>query len=199
MPTNYGVQGPNLGQYGADTQYASPVVGQEEGIPIGGTGAGYLPSQQELRRLSDQNEKRARNQQMVQELQKIMAGIQTTPNEGLAAGYEGVMPTPGLGFGMEQLGGGGNQARAQQFAQLGGAPGGTGTQAFGGMLDGMLGGGGAYFDFGLSSGGGNYFGGDVAGVGAGFNPRSASMSIPSPMGGGSIPMNMGSFIKDLPW
>ena len=168
MLTNYGVQGPNLGQYGADTQYASPVVGQEEGIPIGGTGAGYLPSQQELRRLSEQNEKRARNAQMVQELQKIMAGMQTTPTQGLAAGFENMMPTQGMGFGLGQLGGGGNQARAQQFAQLGGAPGGAGTQAFGGILDGMLGGGGG-IGFGLGGGGGNYFGGgDIGSFGGGL-------------------------------
>jgi hypothetical protein len=164
MPTNYGVQGPNLGQYGADTQYASPVVGQEEGIPIGGTGAGYLPSQQELRRLSDQNEKRARNQQMVQELQKIMAGIQTTPTQGLNAGFENMMPTPGIGFGLGQFGGAGNQAKAQDMMALMGAPGGAGTAAFGGLVDGILGGGGV--GFGLDMGGGNYFGGgDIASFG----------------------------------
>ena len=49
MPTSYGIQGPNLGQFGADTQYSSPVVGQEEGIPIGGSGAGFVPSEVELR------------------------------------------------------------------------------------------------------------------------------------------------------
>ena len=177
MLTNYGVQGPNLGQYGADTQYASPVVGQEEGIPIGGTGAGYLPSQQELRRLSEQNEKRARNAQMVQELKKIMAGMQTTPTQGLAAGYEGVMPTPGMGFGQEQLGGGGNQAKAQDMMSLMGAPGGAGTAAFGGLVDGILGGGG--IGFGLGGGGGNYFGGDIGSLGGGVG------------GGGGF--NLGSF------
>ena len=167
MPTNYGVQGPNLGQYGADTQYASPVVGQEEGIPIGGTGAGYLPSQQELRRLSEQNEKRARNQQMIQELQKIMGGMQTTPTQGLNAGFENMMPTQGMGFGLGQLGGGGNQAKAQQMAAQMGAPGGAGTQAFGGILDGMLGGGGV-IGSGLDMGGGNYFGGgDIGSLGGG--------------------------------
>ena len=172
MLTNYGVQGPNLGQYGADTQYASPVVGQDEGIPIGGTGAGYLPSQQELRRLSEQNEKRARNQQMVQELQKIMAGMQTTPTQGLAAGFENMMPTQGMGFGLGQLGGGGNQAKAQDMMALMGAPGGAGTQAFGGILDGMLGGAPA---IGVGQGGGSFggdiasFGGGVGGGGAGFN------------------------------
>ena len=174
MPTNYGVQGPNLGQYGADTQYASPVVGQDEGIPIGGSGAGFLPSQQELRRLSEQNEKRARNQQMIQELQKIMGGMQTTPTQGLAAGYEGVMPTPGLGFNQGQFGGGGNQAKAQQMAAQMGAPGGAGTAAFGGVVDNIL----AGLGSGLDRGGGNYFGGgggDIAsfgggvGGGSGFN------------------------------
>lgn len=166
MPTNYGVQGPNLGQYGGDTQYASPVVGQEAGIPIGGSGAGFLPSQEELRRLSEQNEKRARNQQMVQELQKIMGNMQTTPNQGLNAGFENMMPTQGMGFGLDQLGGGGNQAKAQQFAQLGGAPGGAGTAAFGGLIDGILGGGGV--GFGLGGGGGNYFGGgDIGSFGGG--------------------------------
>ena len=164
MPTNYGVQGPNLGQYGGDTQYASPVVGQEAGIPIGGSGAGFLPSQEELRRLSEQNEKRARNQQMVQELQKIMGNMQTPANQGLNTGYGNTMPTPGMGFG-----GGGNQAKAQQMAaQLGGAPGGAGTAAFGGLLDGILGGGGGGVGFGLGGGGGNYFGGgDIGGLGGG--------------------------------
>ena len=114
--TNYGVQGPNLGQYGADTQYASPVVGQEEGIPIGGTGAGFLPSQQELRRLSEQNEKRARNQQMVQELQKILGGIQTPANYGLNAGSGNVM-FPGSGSYFGGTGGdiGGNRDMARGF------------------------------------------------------------------------------------
>jgi len=167
MPTNYGVQGPNLGQYGADTQYASPVVGQEEGIPIGGTGAGYLPSQQELRRLSEQNEKRARNQQMVQELQKIMAGIQTPSNYGLSAGSQNTIPLgpPGIGGNI-----GGNEAMAKQFfgGQTGNplameAPGG-----FVSSLDGVLNSAIAGMSFGNQPGigGGNYFGG--GGTDAGF-------------------------------
>ena len=86
MPTNYGVQGPNLGQYGADTQYASPVVGQEEGIPIGGTGAGFLPSQEELRRKAIQEKNRGENQLMAQELQKILGGMAVPANYGLDAG-----------------------------------------------------------------------------------------------------------------
>ena len=165
MPTNYGVQGPNLGQYGGDTQYASPVVGQEAGIPIGGSGAGYLPSQEELRRLSEQNEKRARNQQMVQELQKIMGNMQTTPNQGLNAGSGNVM-LPGLG------GNGGNVGSNQEMArgffgnQLNNpnameAPGGFGSQAFNGLLDSMLGG----PSVGFGQGGGSFGGFDVAGGG----------------------------------
>ena len=171
MPTNYGVQGPNLGQYGADTQYASPVVGQEEGIPIGGTGAGYLPSQQELRRLSEQNEKRARNQQMVQELQKIMAGMGTPSNYGLSAGSQNTIPLgpPGSGGNI-----GGNEAMAKQFfgGQTGNplameAPGGFGSQAFGGLLDSMLGG--PAIGFGQGGSDMASFGGGVGGGGAGFN------------------------------
>ena len=172
MPTNYGVQGPNLGQYGADTQYASPVVGQEEGIPIGGTGAGYLPSQQELRRLSEQNEKRARNQQMVQELQKIMAGIQTPSNYGLSAGSQNTIPLgpPGIGGNI-----GGNEAMAKQF--FGGQTGNPlAMEAPGGFssLDGVLNSAIAGMSFGnqLGIGGGGdvaSFGGGVGGGGAGFN------------------------------
>ena len=172
MPTNYGVQGPNLGQYGADTQYASPVVGQEEGIPIGGSGAGYLPSQQALRRLSEQNEKRARNQQMVQELQKIMAGIQTPSNYGLSAGSQNTIPLgpPGIGGNI-----GGNEAMAKQF--FGGQTGNPlAMEAPGGFssLDGVLNSAIAGMSFGnqLGIGGGGdvaSFGGGVGGGGAGFN------------------------------
>ena len=86
MPTNYGVQGPNLAQFGADTQYASPVVGQEEGIPIGGTGAGFLPSQEELRRKALQEKNRGENLLMAQELQKILGGMAVPANYGLDAG-----------------------------------------------------------------------------------------------------------------
>ena len=165
MPTNYGVQGPNLDQYGGDTQYASPVVGQEAGIPIGGTGAGYLPSQQELRRLSEQNEKRARNQQMMQELRKIMGNMQTPSNYGLEAGNQNTMIPQGL------MSGGGNQAKAQQFAQLGGAP--VESGAFSSVLNNALGipSGGGGVGFGLGGGGGNYFGGggDIASLGGGVS------------------------------
>ena len=175
MPTNYGVQGPNLGQYGADTQYASPVVGQDEGIPIGGSGAGFLPSQQELRRLSEQNEKRARNQQMVQELQKIMAGIQTPSNYGLSAGSQNTIPLgpPGIGGNI-----GGNEAMAKQFfgGQTGNplameAPG--GFSSLDGVLNSVIAGigfgqGGAPFS-GFGGGDIGSFGGGVGGGGAGFN------------------------------
>ena len=164
MPTNYGVQGPNLGQYGADTQYASPVVGQEEGIPIGGSGAGFLPSQQELRRLSEQNEKRARNQQMAQELQKILMGMETTSNYGLQAGMAG-MPTPGFGF----EGFGGNQAKAQQLRMQNLGTEGGAVDSFSSMLDNALGipSGGPSFGLGMG-GGGNYFGGgDIGSIGGG--------------------------------
>ena len=89
MPTNYGVQGPNLAQFGADTQYASPVVGQEEGIPIGGTGAGFLPSQEELRRKALQEKNRGENLLMAQELQKILGGMAVPANYGLDAGMGG--------------------------------------------------------------------------------------------------------------
>ena len=86
MPISYGVQGPSLDQYGGDTQYASPVVGQEEGIPIGGTGAGFLPSQEELRRKAIQEKNRGENQLMAQELQKILGGMAVPANYGLDAG-----------------------------------------------------------------------------------------------------------------
>ena len=175
MPTNYGVQGPNLAQFGADTQYASPVVGQEEGIPIGGTGAGFLPSQQELRRLSEQNEKRARNAQMVQELQKIMAGIQTPSNYGLEAGNQGVMSTPGFGF----EGFGGNQYKAQQMAAQNLGTSGGAVDSFSSMLDNALGIPSGGPSFGLGGGGGNYFGGgDIGSIGG---------------GGGGDSFNFGSF------
>ena len=86
MPISYGVQGPSLDQYGGDTQYASPVVGQEEGIPIGGTGAGFLPSQEELRRKALQEKNRGENLLMAQELQKILGGMAVPANYGLDAG-----------------------------------------------------------------------------------------------------------------
>jgi len=174
MPTNYGVQGPNLGQYGADTQYASPVVGQDEGIPIGGTGAGYLPSQQELRRLSEQNEKRARNQQMAQELQKILMGMETPSNYGLQAGMAG-MPTPGFGF----EGFGGNQAKAQQLRMQNLGTEGGAADSFTAMIDNALGIQSGVPSFGLGGGGGNYFGGgDIGSIGG---------------GGGGDGFNFGSF------
>ena len=170
MPTNYGVQGPNLAQYGADTRYASPVVGQEEGIPIGGTGAGFLPSQQELRRLSEQNEKRARNAKMVQELQKIMANMDTMPDQGLNAGLLNTrLPGSGPYFGGTGGDIGGNRDMARGFFnnQIGNprameAPGGFSS------LDGMLNSAIAGLSFGNQPGigGGNYFGG--SGTDAGF-------------------------------
>ena len=88
MPTSYGIQGPNLGQFGADTQYSSPVVGQEEGIPIGGSGAGFLPSQEELRRKAVQEKNRGQNQLMAQELQKILVNMEVPSDYGLDAGMD---------------------------------------------------------------------------------------------------------------
>ena len=105
MPTSYGIQGPNLGQFGADTQYASPVVGQEAGIPIGGSGAGFLPSQEELRRKAMQEKNRGDNQLMAQELQKILGGMAVPSNYGLDAG---------MNSGQPQLMGGG-AGRPQDF------------------------------------------------------------------------------------
>ena len=103
MPISYGVQGPSLDQYGGDTQYASPVVGQEEGIPIGGTGAGFLPSQEELRRKALQEKNRGENQLMAQELQKLLSGISVPSNYGLDAGMSSGQPQlMGSGAGRSQ-------------------------------------------------------------------------------------------------
>ena len=103
MPISYGVQGPSLDQYGGDTQYASPVVGQEEGIPIGGTGAGFLPSQEELRRKALQEKNRGENQLMAQELQKLLSGMSVPSNYGLDAGMSSGQPQlMGSGAGRSQ-------------------------------------------------------------------------------------------------
>ena len=129
MPINYGIQGPDLGQYGADTQYASPVVGQEAGIPIGGSGAGFLPSQQELRRKAMQEKNRGDNQLMAQELQKILGGMAVPSNYGLDAGMNSGQP--------QLMGGGAGRpqdfmgALNQQNSQFGGTMAGGGGIGFG--------------------------------------------------------------------
>ena len=135
MPISYGVQGPSLDQYGGDTQYASPVVGQEEGIPIGGTGAGFLPSQEELRRKAIQEKNRGENQLMAQELQKILDGMSVPSDYGLDAG---------MSFGQPQLMGSGAAGRPQDFMSALNPQ----TSQFGGT---MAGGGGIGFRRGGSS------------------------------------------------
>jgi hypothetical protein len=147
MPINYGIQGPNLDQYGGGAQYASPVVGQEEGIPIGGSGAGFLPSQEELRRKALQEKNRGDNQLMAQELQKILGDMAVPSNYGLDAG---------MSFGQPQLMGRG-AGRPQDFMSALNPQ----TSQFGGT---MAGGGGIGFGGGTGGGAGSSF---MSGVGFG--------------------------------
>ena len=144
MPTNYGVQGPDLGRFGA-SGLDSPVLG---GVPtgsLGGSGAGFIESQEVGRRLKEPRERKMQQMQMAQELQQILANIGTPANTGLSAGMGN--PAPFMGVGPDATGdiGGVNRSRAQQF--FGGtlnnpanfaAQGPQGSQAFGSQLDGML-------------------------------------------------------------
>ena len=173
MPTNYGVVGPGLEQYGADTQYASPFQGLDD--TSGGTGGGFLAGAEELRRRMEQDAMRTgvgRNQ-MVNELMKILRNIETPAPYGLSAG-----------------GGMGGQVSNQQRQFFGGtlsdpsnleAPGPSGSSMFGAQLDGMLGG---IPGIGMGSGvlGGSSFGGFDVGP-----------SATTPYGGGGANLNLGGF------
>ena len=172
----YSVQGPDLGRFGAASNLDSPVLG---GVPtgsLGGSGAGFIESQEESRRLREQRERNMQQRQMAQELQRILASIQpTSQNTGLSAGMGS--PAPFMGTGPDATGdiGGVNRSRAQQF--FGGtlnnpanfaAQGPLGSQAFGSQLDSMLGGlGQGPSGIGAGPGMGAGMG---AGIGAGFNP-----------------------------
>ena len=175
MPIDYGVQGPDLGRFGAASNLDSPVLG---GVPtgsLGGSGAGFIESQEESRRLRDQRERNMQQRQMAQELQQILASIRpASQDRGLSAGMG--TPAPFMGMGPDATGdiGGINRSRAQQF--FGGtlnnpanfaAQGPLGSQAFGSQLDGMLGGlGQGPSGIGVGPGMGAGIG---AGIGAGFS------------------------------
>ena len=173
MPTNYGVVGPGLEQYGADTQYASPFQGLDD--TSGGTGGGFLAGAEELRRRREQDAMRTgvgRNQ-MINELMKILRNIETPPNVGLGAG------------------GGMGQFRNQQGQFFSGglsdpsnleAPGPSGSSMFGAQLDGMLGG---IPGIGMGSGG-------VLG-GSSFGGFDVGPSATTPYGGGGANFNLGGF------
>jgi len=175
MPIDYGVQGPDLGRFGAASNLDSPVLG---GVPtgsLGGSGAGFIESQEESRRLREQRERNMQQRQMAQELQRILASIQpTSQNTGLSAGMGTAAPFMGVGPDATGDIGGVNRSRAQQF--FGGtlnnpanfaAQGPLGSQAFGSQLDSMLGGlGQGPSGIGIGPGMGAGIG---AGMGAGFS------------------------------
>ena len=170
----YSVQGPDLGRFGAASNLDSPVLGGEPTGSLGGAGAGLIESQQQARQFREQRERAIQQNRMAQELQKILASIQTPANTGLSAGMGN--PAPFMGVGPDATGdiGGVNRSRAQQF--FGGtlnnpanfaAQGPLGSQAFGSQLDSMLGGlGQGPSGIGAGPGMGAGIG---AGMGAGFN------------------------------
>ena len=177
MPIDYGVQGPNLQQFGGASGLDSPVLGGEPTGSLGGTGTGFIESQEQARQFKEQRERAMQQRQMAQELQRILASIQpTSQNTGLSAGMGS--PAPFMGTGPAATGdiGGVNRSRAQQF--FGGtlnnpvnfaAQGPLGSQMFGSQLDGMLGG------LGQGPSGIGIGPGMGAGVGAGlggYNPSS---------------------------
>ena len=144
----YGVQGPDLGRFGAAPNLDSPVLGGEPTGSIGGTGAGVIEPQQQARQFREQRERSIQQNRMAQELRKILASIQpTSQNTGLSAGMGTAAPFMGIGPDATGDIGGINRSRAQQF--FGGtlnnpanfaAQGPLGSQAFGSQLDNMLGG-----------------------------------------------------------
>ena len=145
MPTNYGVTGPDLGRFGAAPNLDSPVLGGEPTGSLGGAGAGLIESQQQARQFREQRERAMQQNRMAQELQRILANIQTPANTGLSAGMGTAAPFMGTGPDATGDIGGVNRSRAQQF--FGGtlnnpanfaAQGPQGSQAFGSQLDGML-------------------------------------------------------------
>tara|TARA_R100000656_G_scaffold24205_1_gene21399 strand:- start:68 stop:634 length:567 start_codon:yes stop_codon:yes gene_type:complete len=178
MPTNYGVQGPDLGRFGAAPNLDSPVLGGEPTGSLGGAGAGLIESQEQARQFREQRERAMQQNRMAQELRKILASIQpTSQNTGLSAGMG--TPAPFMGIGPDATGdiGGVNRSRAQQF--FGGtlnnpanfaAQGPLGSQAFGSQLDNMLGGlGQGPSGIGLGPGMGAGMGAGIgAGMGAGL-------------------------------
>ena len=172
----YGVQGPDLGRFGGAPGLDQPVLGGVDPGSLGGTGAGFIPGQEEVRRRREQDAMRVRDPRMVQELMRILAQLRTTSEDtGLSAGMG--TPAPFMGVGPDATGdiGGVNRSRAQQF--FGGtlnnpanfaAQGPLGSQAFGSQLDSMLGGlGQGPSGIGAGPGMGAGMG---AGIGAGFNP-----------------------------
>ena len=176
MPTNYEVQGADLGRFGAAPNLASPVLGGEPTGSLGGAGAGLIESQEQARQFKEQRERAMQQRQMAQELQRILASIQpTSQNTGLSAGMGSAAPFMGVGPDATGDIGGVNRSRAQQF--FGGtlnnpsnfaAQGPIGSQAFGSQLDSMLGGlGQGPSGIGAGPGMGAGIG---AGIGAGFNP-----------------------------
>ena len=179
LPYTGNVQGPNLQQFGGAPSLASPVLG---GVPtgsLGGTGAGFIESQEEGRRLREQRERAMQQRRMAQELQQILANIQpTSQNTGLSAGMG--TSAPFMGTGPDATGdiGGVNRSRAQQF--FGGtlnnpanfaAQGPLGSQMFGAQLDGILGGG-PGMGMGLGAGMGAGIGAGMGGGLGGFDPGS---------------------------
>tara|TARA_Y100001951_G_scaffold45692_1_gene36061 strand:+ start:142 stop:729 length:588 start_codon:yes stop_codon:yes gene_type:complete len=116
MPIDYGVQGPNLQQFGGDPNLDNQVLGGIDPGSLGGAGAGFIPSQEEVRRRKEQEMMRARDPRMVEDLMQILSNLQTTSqNTGLSAGMgtpanftsSGVDPTGNLG--------GRRRSQAQQF------------------------------------------------------------------------------------
>ena len=178
LPYTGNVQGPTLQQFGVEPRFDSTVLGGVSTGSLGGTGAGFIPGQEEVRRRKEQDAMRARDPRMVQELMKILSSIQTTPNMGLDAGMG--TPAPFMGTGADATGdiGGRRRSQAQQF--FGGtlnnpdnfaAQGPLGSQMFGSQLDSILGGG-PGMGMGLGAGMGAGIG---AGMGAGlggYNPSS---------------------------
>jgi len=175
MPTDYGVQGPNLQQFGVEPRFDSTVLGGEPTGSLGGTGAGLIESQQQARQFKEQRERAVQQNRMAQELRRILATIQPTSQDtGLSAGMGTAAPFMGVGPDATGDIGGVNRSRAQQF--FGGtlnnpanfaAQGPIGSQAFGSQLDSMLGGlgqGPSGIDVGPGMGAGM-----GAGIGAGFN------------------------------
>ena len=140
----YGVQGPDLGRFGAAPNLDSPVLGGEPTGSLGGAGAGLIESQQQARQFREQRERAMQQNRMAQELQRILANIQTPANTGLSAGMGTAAPFMGTGPDATGDIGGVNRSRAQQF--FGGtlnnpsnfaAQGPIGSQAFGSQLDSM--------------------------------------------------------------
>ena len=115
MPTNYEVQGADLGRFGAAPNLDSPVLGGEPTGSLGGSGAGLIESQEQARQFREQRERKMQQMQMAQELQQILANIGTPANTGLSAGMGN--PAPFMGVGPDATGdiGGVNRSRAQQF------------------------------------------------------------------------------------